>query len=100
MSLIDAGELFVRDTIALELNEKLQLLAQSVLSSDLDYDFSGDLRFFTFCKDQASLFSEEVTLDEFVYIMENIQVASAVEDLVRQGKVVKVDGVYKMVEET
>ena len=89
----------MRDAIIEELDAKLPDLVEVILGSDLDYSDQMQNPFHGFCFQEAMLFAGEVTRDEFRYIIENIQVACAVQDLVNQGKVVKEDGVYRSVDD-
>lgn len=99
MSLIKADHLFVRDQIREELDSKLDHIVEVVLSAEFNYEDITANPFRDFCVRESLRFSVEITWDEFQYILENVQVACAIQDLVQQGKVVKEDGVYRLVKD-
>lgn len=90
----DFDEFFIRDCVRDEFNTKSKKMIQSVLSNGWNYADCNSSPFYDFCSYQSQLFENEVTENEFQYILYNVQIGCGLEELNKEGRIQKLGDTY------
>lgn len=90
----DFDEDLVRDCVKNEFFLKSYKFISQVLQNNWNYSDCNSHPFYDFCSFEAQRFENEVTELEFQYILYHMQVGCALEELQREGRIVKVGNKY------